>query len=873
MTIEIEGPDGSIYEFPDGTSRDVIKGALQKRFEASANTPSAPPPEEAKGGWLSRHVPGGAYLEDVPWRDIAVQGARGFNQGIDNTLNLPRTAVNLGARALGYEDPLPPIPFATRLSRLNNEEPQSHAGDMARSIGEFAGAGAIPGLGLARGSASFVSAPGRYVGNYLAGSAGGGIASEVARQNDLSPGWQMAAGILGSGVGGEIPGAAIGAGKGAASLYREALGDAQSVRDASLNQTGNAIAEARTNPNALLERVIPEPNPAHGITREDIANMVIRSRRDGATPGEIRNAIENDVLERNRRNGNPGAANLTDQDIENYLHDYNARNLTPMSVYDLVKEERNIGGATPVVRLGKATSGIVPDSETAAGIEGRQLEQSERAQDIIQRTLDRSELQRRSDLVESDFRASINKPTGTLTQSEQAALDNNQRQAALDYLRQRSAGREMESAQADLTRRNTQEFDRRYTGLHSLPDVPLNDELASIIADPLAASAWKNALTLTRDRTSPSADEVAKSFGIKNKVGLGLAEEGTPGPNPGLTAESDYNLKQMGLDSAIRRAREAGEHDLADELQNKQWGEQEKWRTRSTGQYPQYNQQALSVPTRTLDYFQRELRQAAKGPDANVINSFRQRLLDVLDPENPGAANPTLVPGFRNLMEDYRNFRTGDEAFDLGQKMGAKEGPTNREAIAAFNGMTPTQQHLFRLGRVRGMLDTVRGRNEGQNSVAPFMNRGARETNRTIFGDQAGDALNDALARENITTGTRNELYRGSQTAEKTSDMGKARAGLNAAAGAVFHRPIVALNNLMKRLEYHIGDRQAGEILKQLGSTEPGDMLQTLVDLSKKARTAGERQAYVQAVADMRAQQRRGFAAPSIANALANIPH
>jgi len=34
--IEVELPDGSIAEFPDGTSHDVIKGALQKRFGASS---------------------------------------------------------------------------------------------------------------------------------------------------------------------------------------------------------------------------------------------------------------------------------------------------------------------------------------------------------------------------------------------------------------------------------------------------------------------------------------------------------------------------------------------------------------------------------------------------------------------------------------------------------------------------------------------------------------------------------------------------------------------------------------------------------------------------------------------------------------------
>jgi len=40
--IEVELPDGSIAEFPDGTSNDAIKGALQKRFAATQGQTSQP---------------------------------------------------------------------------------------------------------------------------------------------------------------------------------------------------------------------------------------------------------------------------------------------------------------------------------------------------------------------------------------------------------------------------------------------------------------------------------------------------------------------------------------------------------------------------------------------------------------------------------------------------------------------------------------------------------------------------------------------------------------------------------------------------------------------------------------------------------------
>lgn len=44
MAIEVEGPDGSVVEFPDGTSHEVIKGAMAKHF--GSPTPPAPPTPE-----------------------------------------------------------------------------------------------------------------------------------------------------------------------------------------------------------------------------------------------------------------------------------------------------------------------------------------------------------------------------------------------------------------------------------------------------------------------------------------------------------------------------------------------------------------------------------------------------------------------------------------------------------------------------------------------------------------------------------------------------------------------------------------------------------------------------------------------------------
>jgi hypothetical protein len=63
--IEVELPDGTIVEFPDGTAPDVMKSALQKRF---GSPQPAPEPEDVRG---PSGVPGGAQPEGFVGRTTA----------------------------------------------------------------------------------------------------------------------------------------------------------------------------------------------------------------------------------------------------------------------------------------------------------------------------------------------------------------------------------------------------------------------------------------------------------------------------------------------------------------------------------------------------------------------------------------------------------------------------------------------------------------------------------------------------------------------------------------------------------------------------------------------------------------------------------
>ena len=124
--IEIEAPDGSIVEFPDGTPDDVITGAMQQAYPAPAGVSAAP--EDARGpAGIPGGVPAAAQAPAAPpaeasWMDTIMsgagavggvldQGARGVAEGVTNILGLPRALmegknylVEKGLSAAGVSD-------------------------------------------------------------------------------------------------------------------------------------------------------------------------------------------------------------------------------------------------------------------------------------------------------------------------------------------------------------------------------------------------------------------------------------------------------------------------------------------------------------------------------------------------------------------------------------------------------------------------------------------------------------------------------------------------------------------------------------------------------------------------------------------------
>ncbi|RVG01740.1 hypothetical protein CN172_04335 [Sinorhizobium meliloti] len=217
--MEVELPDGTIAEFPHGTSDDTIKTVLRKRFP-SQTQPEVPAPDPAVSMTLEqqkalalararrrRHEAGGR-TQDAPWYQQAAQAA-------DDTVRLLASGITFGyadklAGYLGGE--------GTEAERARTEQARERAGS-AGDVAEFAGALATPvglagrGVSLAGrfGTGTMTGAKGLAARSSLMGVEGAGYGALTAAGNDQNIAEGAGYGVLG-GVGGNLAGEALAAG-------------------------------------------------------------------------------------------------------------------------------------------------------------------------------------------------------------------------------------------------------------------------------------------------------------------------------------------------------------------------------------------------------------------------------------------------------------------------------------------------------------------------------------------------------------------------------------------------------------------------------------------------------------------------------------
>lgn len=154
--IEIELPDGTVAEFPEGTSQDVIRGALQKRFGQQVAAPASAPPE------------GPSMLQTAD--DLVRLAANGITFGFADKI-------------AGYMDGT-----GTEAERARSESARDRQG-MLGTAAEIGGSLVGP-LGLAKAGLTATRLPGmagRY-GGLAADGAAIGVADALGNDRDVMTG-------------------------------------------------------------------------------------------------------------------------------------------------------------------------------------------------------------------------------------------------------------------------------------------------------------------------------------------------------------------------------------------------------------------------------------------------------------------------------------------------------------------------------------------------------------------------------------------------------------------------------------------------------------------------------------------------------------
>lgn len=325
--------------------------------------------------------------------DVAKGASYGFNEGVDATLNMIgapiRGAVNMGSRALGYGDVIPELQLARRAndpSLPGNEGAGPGvglAGRTAQAIGEVAGSSALPTAGLLTAGramaaapgiiAQYGTAPGRAIATDAAATLGAGSGISVARENDLGPTGEIGLGLAGGFLAPNalnVASQGLAAAKGTANYAGRMVSRARNPQMAGDQDTVDALLKSGVPPERLYNEFSPPPSTSlqgRGIDQEKMAEVISRAGR-----GEPVANLAKEI----------GVAPST---LQGYLRDFKEMSPTPRGIADAVTDIANVGGAKPVLRLGRAAFGIADDAVADQAMTARQNDQYGRMVGIVRK--------------------------------------------------------------------------------------------------------------------------------------------------------------------------------------------------------------------------------------------------------------------------------------------------------------------------------------------------------------------------------------------------------------------------------------------------------------------------------------------------------
>ena len=338
MAIEVELPDGSIAEFPDGTRPEVIQATLRKQFgfaagagNSSGPVPAAPSPDAPAGG-------GGGGVG----RSLGLTG-RGVAQGLGSLVGTAAALRELQpSRMLGNVlggllngkkvDPIERVTTAAGMNpgtfaanALDAPKPETEGERLATSVIEGA-ASVLPTLALggapavARAAPAFAGALRAMPFAQLASGAAAGGAAQTVAEGGGGPVAQMAA-ALGAGA---LPLLAAPALRGVTNLAKDTAGVVDLLTPpGQRRQAGQILQQMATDPEAAAARLAA----GDGVLLEGSAPTMAQASGDRGL-ALLEKSLANTNVE--GKGGELGAR---------YLEQQAARQEAANSLLDRVREE------------------------------------------------------------------------------------------------------------------------------------------------------------------------------------------------------------------------------------------------------------------------------------------------------------------------------------------------------------------------------------------------------------------------------------------------------------------------------------------------------------------------------------------------------
>lgn len=373
MPIEVDLPDGSVAEFPDGTAPDAMKAAIAKRFPPTQREQSK---ADVRAGNAPDYRQGGGFGEQFMRFSDQVMDPFGLQDEIVGAGQFARKLVTSGG---DFSEAGKAYSEAAERVRAERDVARDENTIIPEIVGGLGTTGVVTRLG-----APIAQSLGRRIGQSAAVGGGFGAATGFA-QGEGSVQNRLLSAAQGGGIGAaagpllsEVAVPAVARGYGAlrdATRYAtRSVANARNPERAAVNLVADRLAATGIDPAAVRASISPATSAnlqGRGFTEETIADIVSRGLR-----GESAAAIGADH----------GIAAST---VNRYVNAYRQNNPTPMNLMDVAKDVAGDGAAAPVTRLGRATYSLAGDEsgEAAQRLLGRQETQSGRVSNVVQRSV------------------------------------------------------------------------------------------------------------------------------------------------------------------------------------------------------------------------------------------------------------------------------------------------------------------------------------------------------------------------------------------------------------------------------------------------------------------------------------------------------